>query len=194
MFEDNNSQGFRGDAQPVQMASDNIFSHAQSAPTVVQGNSSSATSRRTRRNLPGSIEEIEITGSRKKARARKAASPSKVNYISTSRKSRSSGVNFTWTWHKFWWMVALFAFLRLLMMENGVIDYYQTEDSIANDHHKFELVQKENASLVSEIHKIQTSPRYQKKLARRHLGVIAKGEYLILFSQDSAQDSSLTSL
>ena len=193
MFEDNNSQGFGSDAQPVQMASDNIFSHSQSSPSIVQGNSST-TKRRSRRNLPGSIEEIEITGSRNKTRSRKAAAPAKVNYVKTSRKSSSRTMSFTWTWHKFWWMVALFAFMRLLMMDNGVIDYYQTEDSMVNNHHKLELVKQENASLVSEIHKIQTSPRYQKKLARKHLGVIAKGEYLILFSQDSAEDSSLTSL
>jgi len=191
MFEDNNSQGFGSDAQPIQMASDNVFSHAQSAPSVVQ---STTKTRRSRRSLPGSIEEIEITGSRKKTRSRKAAAPAKVNYVKTSRKSHSRSVSFTWTWHKFWWMVALFALMRLLMMDNGVIDYYQSEARMVDNHHKLELVKKENASLVSEIHKIQTSPRYQKKLARKHLGVIAKGEYLILFSQDSAEDSSLTSL
>jgi hypothetical protein len=153
------------------MASDNVFSHAQSAPSVVQATTKT---RRSRRSLPGSIEEIEITGSRKKTRSRKAAAPAKVNYVKTSRKSQPRSVSFTWTWHKFWWMVALFALMRLLMMDNGVIDYYQSEGRMVDNHHKLELVQKENASLVSEIHKIQTSPRYQKKLARKHLGVIAR--------------------
>jgi len=74
-------------------------------------------------------------------------------------------------------------------MENGVIDYYKVENSIENNHQVLSLIQNENAELVTEIHKIQTSARYQKKLARDHLGVIAPGEYLILFAKDSAESS-----
>lgn len=192
IFEDNNSQGFNNSgsgAHSMQMAADDIFTHAQTAPAVVQsGSTSPSTPRRSRRNLPGSMDEIEITGARKKPRARKTKGASKVNYVKTPRKKAKTAASFTWTWHKFWWMVALFAFMRLLLMDNGVIDYYKSENTIANNFNKLAMVQEENASLVSEIHKIQNSPRYQKKLARKHLGVIAKDEYLILFSQDSSAD------
>ena len=70
-------------------------------------------------------------------------------------------------------------------MESGVIDYYEMENTLDKRGHQLELVKEENAQLVSEIHEIKTSPRYQKKLAREHLGVIASNEYLILFAKDS---------
>lgn len=142
---------------------------------------STTTRRSTRRNLPSSIDEIEITDTRK--RTRRAASAPKVNYVKTAKKARREA-SFEWTWQKFWWMVALVAFLRLLLMENGVIDYYKVESSIENNLADLSLIKEENAQLVTEIHQIQTSPKYQKKLARDHLGVIAQDEYLILFAKD----------
>ena len=81
-------------------------------------------------------------------------------------------------------MVAFVTLARLLFMENGVVDYYSLEATIEGKHEKLALVQNENAELVTEIHKIQTSRKYQKKVARDHLGVIASNEYLILFAKD----------
>ena len=178
VFDNNTAQNMGNRAQPMSMSSSN----------TINGSAINSTSARrtSRRNLPSSIDDIEITGARK--RTRKAASPAKVNYVKTKKKS-SRTANFIWTWHKFWWMVATIAFLRLLLMENGVIDYYKVENSIENNHQVLSLIQNENAELVTEIHKIQTSARYQKKLARDHLGVIAPGEYLILFAKDSAESS-----
>jgi len=160
------------------------------APALKQNrrpsNSRTSTARNTvdRRSVPKSVEEIEITGSRKGAR--KAAGPSNVKYVNTARRGKSSARSFTWTWSKFGWMVCIALFARLILMEGGVVDFYSMEDAILEQEHKLELIKEDNALVVTEIHKIRTSPTYQRKITREHLGVIAKDEYLILFAKDSA--------
>ena len=184
VFEDKSSQGFSQPqdfaAQPsshsMQMSSNNNLFGAVSGSPVGQ-----SPARRSRRSLPESVDEIELTGRRK--RPAKKAATSKVKYIKAPAKKRKTNTaKFVWTWQKFWWMVAVVTFMRLLFMENGVVDYYNLENTIVENQNKLVLVQKENADLVTEIHKIQTSPKYQRKVARDHLGVISSNEYLVLFS------------
>ena len=170
VFEDKNVQGFEG-------------SQALSAEPMKLGSAiTSSLPRRSRRSLPETVDDIEFTGRR--ARPKKT-SPSKVKYINSPKRKARQGARFIWTWQKLWWMVVLVTCFRLLFMENGVVDYYKLQSTIEASHQKLALVKKENAELVSEIHKIQTSGKYQRKVARDHLGVIASNEYLILFSQDS---------
>jgi cell division protein FtsB len=179
VFEDKSSPGFSSSsrtatAEPMQMASNNtIFGSSMTQAPL---------SRRSRRSLPETVDDIELTGTRRKRSVKKTAS-SKVKYVSKPKR-RSTATKFVWTWQKFWWMVAFVTLARLLFMENGVVDYYSLEATIEGKHEKLELVQNENAELVTEIHKIQTSRKYQKKVARDHLGVIASNEYLILFAKD----------
>ncbi len=47
----------------------------------------------------------------------------------------------------------------------------------------------ENSELQIEVAKIINDSRYQKKLARDNLGVIAADEFLILFEQDLPDSS-----
>ena len=76
-------------------------------------------------------------------------------------------------------------------MESGVIDYHSMHKTLESKQNNLKLLRLENAELIQEINKIKTSPSYQKKLARDHLGVIAKDEYLVLFSRESELSSSI---
>jgi cell division protein FtsB len=184
VFEDKNTQGFSQPAshaaEPMQMSSNNnLFGSPMTNPI------GQTPSRRSRRSLPETVDDIGITGTRRK-RATKKTSSQKVKYVKAPSKRKSnSGAKFVWTWQKLWWMVALVTFTRLLFMENGVIDYYSLENTIKENQNKLALIKKDNTQIVAEIHKIQTSPKHQRKVARDHLGVIAANEYLVLFSEDS---------
>jgi cell division protein FtsB len=84
------------------------------------------------------------------------------------------------------WICFGFLFLRLIFMENGVVDYYKMETDLEYKHDvQLNLVQ-ENKDLITEIKLIKTSSNYQKKLAREHLGVIDRDEFLILFAGKKA--------
>ncbi len=164
--------------------STNNYSQPQGfAAEPLQSTAPSSIPRRSRRTLPTAVDEIGITGTRKKRAPRKASS--KVKYVKAPKRRVGSTAKFEWTWQKFWWAIACMMFLRLLLMENGIVDYYKLESTIEDNHQKLALVKKENSELVAQIHKIQTSGKYQRKMARDHLGVIASNEYLILFSKDS---------
>lgn len=135
------------------------------------------------RNFPASFQNNEIIEPIK----RKKKAPQKVKYLKEvkrkpRRKQESSLLSFSWP--KVWFLVILVLVTRLSFMERGIIDYYNTLDLIASKNHELKLLKIENQNLIKEIHQIKVSPSYQKKLAREHLGVIAKDEYLILFAKD----------
>ena len=69
-------------------------------------------------------------------------------------------------------------------MEGGVIDFHQMDSVLIEKKAYLEQLKSENKSLALEIKKMRTSPQYQKKIARDHLGVIAKDEYLVLFGKN----------
>jgi cell division protein FtsB len=152
--------------------------------------SSTATSvdepiKRTRRNVPAQVDDIEISDSRSPRRTtRKASPPARISYPKSSRRN-SQRIRFEWSWNKLGWMVCGALFLRLIFMDSGVIDYYDMENSLVENNYQLELIKADNKDVVSEIYKIKTSSRYQKKIVRNHLGVIAQDEYLILFAKDS---------
>lgn len=137
--------------------------------------------RRTRKTFPASVDDIEI--SRPASRQVRKKPTSKLTYVKSARKTKRK--EFEWSWNKVGWMVCGVLFLRLILMDNGVLDYYDMEKTLDKNHYQLELIREENADLVTEIHEIKTNPRYQKKLAREHLGVIAQNEYLVLFAKDS---------
>jgi len=84
------------------------------------------------------------------------------------------------------WICFSLLLLRLIFMENGVIDYYEMETALEYKKGVQESFIEENSELVKEIKLIKTSPSYQKKLAREHLGVIDRSEFLILFAGPKA--------
>ena len=148
------------------------------------GDQSQNSRRSTRRSVANNFSDVEFTEP-KRSRAR-AAGP-KVNYVKPIKKKRKAGnivTNITWTWTKLCWLMCAFLVLRLIFMENGVFDYYKMSHTLTERDHELELIRQENADLLTEIHNIRTSPLFQKKIAREHLGVIAPGEYLILFANE----------
>ena len=80
-------------------------------------------------------------------------------------------------------MIAGVLMLRLVFMDNGIIDYHNMQQTIQDKENQLVELREENASLVKEIKKIRTSSAYQRKMAREHLGVIAPNEYLVVFSK-----------
>jgi len=90
---------------------------------------------------------------------------------------------------KIGWTVIGLLVLRLICMDRGVWDYFATESEIKNKHNELKSIHTENASLKSEITRIQVDKNYQRQLAKEHLGVIAADEFLILFAGESSEES-----
>ncbi len=150
---------------------------------------SNSSRRTTRRSVPTSFSDIEFNEPVKRTR-RRATGP-KVSYVkSPKKKKRVKTAKFEWTWMKVGWLICVALVLRLFFMESGVIDYYQMNQVLEQKDNDLISLRQENAELIREIHKIKTSPAYQKKLARDHLGVLAKDEYLVLFSRESRFNTS----
>ena len=142
---------------------------------------------RARKSVAVSPNDVEFAEPK---RTRKRAQGPKVNYVkSVKKKSAARKKKFEWTWVKVGWMLCGALMLRLVFMEAGIIDFYSMENTLKNKEHDLQLVRQENAELIQEIHKIKTSTKYQKKLVREHLGVIARGEYLVLFGKESSTNS-----
>lgn len=145
---------------------------------------SSTQGKTSRRSLPKSFNDIEFNEPIK--RPRKRTTGPKVNYVKPLKKNkRTSTKKFEWSWGKLGWLSCGFLVIRLFFMESGILDYQGMNRTLERKADTLLLLRQENADITKEIHKIKTSPRYQKKLARDHLGVIAKDEYLVLFSKDS---------
>lgn len=149
-------------------------------------NSSFRNRRSSRRNVATSHSDIEFSEPKK---VRKKLSGPKVNYVKPVNKTKSrrriSASKMEWTWTKLGWLACAALLIRLVSMESGIIDFYAMDDAIVVKQKELVDLRKDNADLVKEIQKIKTSPKYQKQLAREHLGVIAGNEYLVLFAKDN---------
>lgn len=178
VFEDTEQEKVR---RPYTSSASNINQGSMwSAPATTSNNSVTR-----RKSVPSSMAEVEIAPTPR--RKRKTAKPNYLKSTKTpKRKTKRSSEKFTWTWNKVGWMICLGLFLRLIFMDRGVLHYYEMQDTLKEKTHELEMVIEENIELVSEIHQIKSSPTYQKKMAREHLGVIAKDEYLILFAKDGS--------
>lgn len=137
-------------------------------------------------------EEVEFTTAIRKS-PRKAPAPvgyatsrSVVKTSPVRRKTRSKkfakGQSFLL---KAGWIFAGILLVRLVLSNDGVIDYYDRKELIQNKYTELKSFKLENEALVVEIEKIKKSPRYQRKIVRDHLGFIAKDEFLILFQKGS---------
>lgn len=138
-----------------------------------------------RKALPSSISDVEIAPTPKRRR-KKTAEVSYLKNAKTPRKKRLTTRKFQLTWAKFCWLIVALVMVRLVFMDRGVVDYYEMKEVITQKEHELQLLKQENISLVQEIHNIKVNPVVQKRMARTHLGVIAKDEYLVLFASDSS--------
>lgn len=150
-------------------------------------NPSFRTRRNSRTNVATSYSDIEFEQPPKPVR-RKPTGP-KVQYVEAPKKTRKRKTvkvkpKFEWTWSKVGWLICLALIGRLVFMDRGLIDFNSMDNTIIEKQQELEELKLENQQLTTEIHKMRTSPQYQRKITREHLGVIAKGEYLVLFSKD----------
>lgn len=184
VFDNDNAQAKFGDPEDQEYINPNqtnIFDY--STPPVT-----TPTRRRTRsatrRSVATGFSDVEFN--EPKRTRRKAAGP-KVNYVKPMKKKKrkAASTKFEWSWGKLAWMICGILVLRLFFMEGGVIDYHNMDKTLIEKQKDLERLRIENAELIKEIHRLKTSPSYQKKVAREHLGVIAKDEYLVLFANES---------
>ena len=84
------------------------------------------------------------------------------------------------------WIFCCILLGRLVFADRGVVDHYAREQLIQQKIYQNHLVVKENSELQGEVKLLTQNPAYRKKLVRKHLGVIAQEEYLILFARDKA--------
>ena len=155
------------------------------SPTIDDFKANSPIRRTATRKAVQSVDDIEISGTRAPRRRKSMSSRPPVKYSTKTRKSKSRSQGFEMSWTKFGWMICACLMLRIIFMDSGVIDFYKMEDSILKNKESLVLVKKENKGLVQEIRKIKTSPKYQRKVASEHLGVISSHEYLVIFGKDS---------
>lgn len=116
-----------------------------------------------------------------KRKPRKAA-PAKVKYLGWfDWKGLSRGEIFS----RLAWLFCLGMILRLVFMDQGVIDFVKMENRLSTRENVLKEIQLENKDLMNEIDLIKNNPAYQKKLVRDHLGAISSDEFLILFPNDT---------
>lgn len=72
--------------------------------------------------------------------------------------------------------------VHLVFTSGGLLELYQSKSQILEGQKYLVQLQGENKALSTEIGKLKNNSRYQKKIAREHLGAIAHDEFLIIFS------------
>lgn len=157
---------------------------------AARGDANITSSRRRSVARPGS-NEFTLPENRTRSRStRRVSSPSysstkKTRKKAVRKKSSSSSSQSLSGWKSklFLSIIALLG-LRLVFMNNGLIDYYKMEETLKNKEKEYFSIIQENKDLKQELKLIKSSRSYQKKLARENLGVISSDEYLVLFAQE----------
>lgn len=127
----------------------------------------------------------------RRGRARKTVGlPDKIDFIEPQYRKISARF---WRNPKTLNILLIITFIllsvRVVFMEGGYLDLQDklvTIDQRTKDNLSIKL---ENNNLKKEIIRIKSQPRYQRKLAREHLGVISSDELLVLFETDLAESS-----
>lgn len=124
-------------------------------------------------------EEEVVTPVKRKPRK---APPAKVKYLGWfDWKGLSRGEIMS----RLAWIFCFSMILRLIFMDQGVIDFVKMENRLSGREEILKEIQNENKDIMNEIDLIKNNPGYQKKLVRDHLGAISSDEYLILFPNDT---------
>ncbi|MBT3982945.1 MAG: hypothetical protein HOE90_16420 [Bacteriovoracaceae bacterium] len=143
--------------------------------------------RSSRRSRLAGIEDIEFSGPLRKP-PRKA--PASISYLEKPAQKRKragkSGSKLEKIFVKLGWVSCLVLAFRLIFAGGGLLDFYNMDKVLVSKSRGLASIKEENQNLKDEIIKIRTNRKYQKKLARTHLGVISSEEYLVLFATDSS--------
>ena len=81
------------------------------------------------------------------------------------------------------WLFHGYLLVRLALSRGGVVDYYEKVALLQGRHYHLESIEDENAQLEKDIALVTSNEAQQKKLIRKHLGLIARDEYLVLFAR-----------
>lgn len=134
-----------------------------------------------RKTVVTGLSDIEFTSP--PPAKRKATAPVKyVKPLPKKRKSKKKKFELNFT--SIFLLVCVGLVIRLVSMEGGVADYIKMDNVLNAKKKELARLSTENIELKKEIHLINTSSKYQEKLARKHLGVIANNEYLVLFGKN----------
>jgi len=168
--------------RPFATDSSNAPTYIETSPTSTRRAIGHADNTELIESRQGSLAETEIDyldeeEEEEEVEKRPARSPS-----TSSKKKDKLKKNIL---QKVGWSVIGLLVLRLICMDRGVWDYFATEGNIREKQEELSEIRKENASLKTEITKIQVDKNYQRQLAKEHLGVIAADEFLILFAGES---------
>ncbi len=82
--------------------------------------------------------------------------------------------------------------IRMTFMDGGILELKEKKNLVTSKSKLLKKISLENSELKSEILKIRKDNKYQRKLARDHLGVIAEDEFVILFEEDLEHPSKRT--
>ena len=96
-------------------------------------------------------------------------------------KSRSKKKGFRFSLDLVIGLIFFFMGVNLFFTSGGIIDLIQSKARIGEGEKYLSQVVNDNQKIKEEITKLQHSSSYQKKIAREHLGAIAKDEYLVIF-------------
>jgi len=75
--------------------------------------------------------------------------------------------------------------LWLLFAPNGVVRYYNLQQEIAGVREDEASLEEQNASLATDVNRLEKDPAYLEDLARDEYGLIRKNEMIFDFSRPS---------
>ncbi len=133
--------------------------------------------------------EIEIIDPAQKRPSLKKVAPTKTNKKNHSPRGHflQTGIQKFLDFSKVTQVLTLLflvSLIRLFFMKEGILDINSKKILLSEQLKQNNEQEKENQELKKEINRIKNDQRYQRRLAREHLGVIGKGEFLILFSKE----------
>lgn len=113
---------------------------------------------------------VEPEKTRRKVVKKKFLSILKENIIASSLSSKILS------------LMLLLGVVRLIVMDHGIVNYFEKESILHDRYRTIEQLKMENLEIAKEINRAKNDVKYQKNLAREQLGVISSEEYLILFA------------
>lgn len=133
----------------------------------------------SRRDDLASKPSIELVTVSRKSVA-KAGEVEFISPPSTKGRNKVAQKKFKWSWDLSIGVIFLVIGINLFFTSGGILELIESKVQIQNGEKYLSQLEKENRELKDEINKLNHSVKYQKKVAREHLGAIAEDEFLII--------------